>query len=123
MKQRSVLIVEDDEWLAEQFARALKKENYQTAISLHTLSAIEMIDKAHPDVIILDLLLTGNTAFSLMHELQTYDDTSKTPIIICSNLASELTLENLKPYGVRRILDKALMKPTDLIAAVKSVLL
>jgi chemotaxis family two-component system response regulator PixH len=123
MKQQSVLIVEDDEWLAEQFARALNKENYQTAIALHTLSAIEMIDKVNPDVIVLDLLLTGNTAFSFMHEMQTYDDTSKIPVIICSNLASELTLETLKPYGVKRILDKALMKPMDLVAAVKSVLL
>lgn len=123
MNQPAVLIVEDDEWLAEQFARALKKENYHTEIALHALSAIDMIDKINPNVIILDVLLTGSTAFTLMHELQTYDDTSKIPIIICSNLASELTIENLKPYGVRRILDKALMKPSDLIAAVKSVLL
>jgi len=123
MNQPTVLIVEDDEWLAEQFARALKKENYHTAVSLHALSAIEMVDKVHPDAIILDVLLTGSTAFTLMHELQTYDDTSRIPIIICSNLASELTIENLKPYGVKRILDKASMRPSDLIAAVKSVLL
>lgn len=123
MNLRSILVVEDDEWLAEQFARILRKENYKVTVSLHALSAMDMIDKVHPDLIVLDVLLTGSTAFALMHELQTYNDTSKIPIIICSNLASELAIDNLKPYGVKRLLDKATMKPSDLVAAVKSVLL
>ncbi len=123
MNEIKVLIIEDDEWLAEQFSRVLKNEKYITKTAAHALSAIELIDSFKPDVLILDVLLTGSTAFTLMHELQTYHDTSKIPIIICSNLASELDLNNLQPYGVRRILDKALMKPADLLAAVKSVLL
>lgn len=123
MKKTSVLIVEDDKWLAEQYERVLRKADLEATISLHALAAIEAIDIVHPDVIILDVLLTGGTAFTLLHELQSYGDTGKIPVIICSNLASDLSLDDLKSYGVRRILDKSTMAYDDLVAAVKSVLL
>lgn len=118
-----VLIVEDDVWLAEQHSRVLKLDGFETVISHHALSAIQLIDDEKPDVIVLDILLTGSTAFSLMHELQSYCDTGSIPIVLCTNLASDLKIDNLQPYGVKRILDKSLMAPDDLTAAVKSVLL
>ncbi|MNT81546.1 hypothetical protein D3C72_2211510 [compost metagenome] len=71
----------------------------------------------------MDVLLTGTTAFTLLHELQSYTDTAMVPIVLCTNMAAELELEELESYGVRRILDKATMQPDDLIAAVRSVTL
>jgi len=123
MKSASVLIVEDDKWLAEQYQRVLSGAGYKATVSLHALAAITVIDDVRPDSIILDVLLTGTTAFTLMHELQSYGDTGAIPIILCTNLASELSLDEVKLYGVKRILDKATMAPDDLVAAVKSVLL
>ena len=120
---QSVLIVEDDEWLAEQHQRVLTKAGYEATIALHAIAAMQAVDDIHPDAIILDVLLTGNTAFALLHELQSYGDTGNIPIILCTNLAAELTLENLAPYGVRRILDKTTMEPDDLVASVRNVLL
>lgn len=123
MNDQSVLIVEDDKWLAEQYARVLNLAGYKTNISLHALSAIQAIDDNRPDVIILDVLLSGNTAITLLNELQSYGDTSKIPIILCTNLASEISIDDMEPYGVRKILNKATMAPDDLNSAVKSVLL
>jgi len=120
---KSVLIVEDDKWLAEHFARVIEMAGYKTAVSYHAWAAIDAIDDFNPDVIILDVLLTGNTAFTLLHELQSYGDTGKIPVILCTNLASELKFADLEMYGVRRMLDKTTMVPDDLVAAVKSVLL
>lgn len=120
---KSVLIVEDDKWLAEHFERVVKMAGYKAMVSPHALAAIEAVDDFHPDVIVLDVLLTGSTAFTLLHELQSYGDTGSIPVILCTNLASELKIEDLKPYGVKRILDKTTMLPEELASAVKSVLL
>lgn len=122
MKKCSVLIVEDDAWLAEQQQRVLIKAGYEATISPHPIAAIKAIDTIRPDVIVLDVLLTGSTAFALLHELQSYGDTGSIPIILCTNLAAELSIENLTPYGIRRILDKTTMLPDDVVAAVRSVL-
>ncbi len=122
MKKRSLLIVEDDEWLAEQQARVLTKAGYKVARSPHAMAAIDAVDDEQPDAIILDMLLTGSTAFALMHELQSYGDTSGIPIVLCTNLAGDIALEDVAPYGVRRILDKTTMAPDDVVTAVRSVL-
>lgn len=123
MNDKSVLIVEDDKWLAEQHSRMLIKAGYKTTVTYHAISAIQSIDDNLPDVIILDVLLTGSTAFALLNELQSYGDTGVIPVILCTSLASELSLDKLTECGVKRILDKTTMLPCDLTAAVKAVLL
>ncbi|RWZ78600.1 MAG: response regulator [Candidatus Microsaccharimonas sossegonensis] len=119
----SILLVEDDPWLAELEASVLTDAGYEVTHAPHAPSAIAKIDENQPDVIILDVLLTGSTAFALLHELQSYGDTKDVPIILCTNMAENLKLEELKTYGVRRIIDKTIMHPDDLIAAINEVLL
>lgn len=119
----SILLVEDDPWLAELEAGILTDAGYEVTHAPHAPSAIAKIDEHQPDVIILDVLLTGSTAFALLHELQSYGDTKVVPIILCTNMAENLNAEDLKTYGVRRIIDKTTMHPDDLIAAIKVVLL
>jgi CheY-like chemotaxis protein len=121
MSLKTVLIVEDDDWLAEQYARILTKNGYKVEVTLHALAAIRVVDKNTPDIIILDVLLTGSTAFAFMNELQSYGDTGDIPIILCTNLASDLSIENLAPYGVKVILDKTTMQPNDLVVAISSL--
>lgn len=122
MSQQTILVVEDDAWLAEQQARVLEKAGYKTVISPHAIGAIHAIDDVQPDAIVLDMLLTGTTAFALMHELQSYGDTGAIPIVLCTNLASDIVFDDVKPYGVRRVLDKTTMEPDDVVTAVRSVL-
>lgn len=121
-EQIPVLIIEDSEWLADSFARVLDMSGYNSYIAHNAIEAINLVDECNPSVIILDMLLTGSTAFVLMHELQTYDDTAKIPIILCTNLATELSIDELEPYGVKKIVNKATMHPEDLVASIKSVL-
>ena len=118
-----VLLVEDDPWLAELEAEVLTQAGFEVTLSPHAPSAIAKIDAQQPDVIILDVLLTGSTAFALLHELQSYGDTKKVPVILCTNMAENLKLEDLRLYGVRRIIDKSTMQLDDLPAAIRSVLL
>lgn len=117
-----VLLVEDDPWLAELEMKTLSEAGFLVTHAPHAPSAIVKIDEIQPDVMILDVLLTGSTAFALLHELQSYDDTGELPIILCTNMAESVKLEDVQSYGVKRIVDKTTMKPDDLVAAVRSVL-
>lgn len=119
MKYKKVLIVEDDRWFADAIAVVLKNNHFKTKISPHVVAAIDDIDDFAPDYIIMDLLLVGSTAFTLMNELQSHSDLAAIPIIICSNLAGQLHLEDLQAYGVRDLLDKTTMKPDDILSAIE----
>lgn len=122
-KAQSVLIVEDDDWLAEQHGRTLQAAGYTVQFAPHALAAMDAIDNTRPDAIVLDLLLAGPNAFTLLHELQSHTDLAAIPVILCTNSADQIASEDIAAYGVRIVLDKATMHPDDVIAAVKKVLL
>jgi len=118
-----VLIVEDDQWLAEQLARTLMGAGIRSELATHALGAIDMIDANPPDAIVLDVLLAGPNAFTLLHELQSHADLASIPVILCTNSADQLAGEDIAAYGVRQVLDKATMVPDDLVVAIKKALL
>jgi len=118
----TVLIIEDDQWLAQHIQKVLEKAGYTATISPHALDAMIAVDDIKPDCIMLDMLLPVTTGFTLLHELQSYADTAQVPIIVCSSLTPDLKKEDLAQYGVKRLLDKTTMNPDDIVAAVRSVL-
>lgn len=122
MKRSSVLIIDDDQWLAAQHAQALTKAGFTVHTAEHAIDGIEAIDKTHPAVIILDIFMPGPNGIILMHEIRSHSDLAHVPIIVCTNSASDIPHGNLTKYGVSIILDKTTMHPTDIVAAVRKVL-
>ena len=121
MNQR-VVVVEDDEWLTEHYLRVLRRAGYETYHAPHAISAIDVIDDVRPDAVLLDVLLTGTTALALLHELRSHADLANIPIVLATNLADQIDLQDVTSYGVKRILDKATMHPDDIVAAIRSTL-
>lgn len=117
----NIVLVEDDGLQARHFQRVLVAAGYDVYIAQHTLGAIELIDDKQPEVIVLDMLLSGSTAMNLLHELQSHEDLAMIPVVVATNLTTDGLSEQLAPYGVRRILDKSTMEPDDLTAAVRCV--
>ncbi|MFZ1361119.1 MAG: response regulator [Candidatus Saccharimonadales bacterium] len=118
-----VLLVEDDAWLGELYAQLLYDVGFTTKVVSDGHSAIEAIDTQLPQVIILDMLLTGGTGIALLHELQSYVDTATIPIIVCSSIGVTMPAVDMTAYGVTRILDKTTMHPNDIVTAVRSVMI
>ena len=115
--KKSIVLIEDDAWLADSFCATLHAGGYddiRTFTSAH--DAMKAIDKKLPDVIIADLLLGDHTSFTLLHELQSYKDTAQIPVIICTGAGTkELTAARMKSYGVVALLDKAHVTPDQLL--------
>lgn len=116
-----VFVLENDKWLGDQYEKSLKQDGFTVQRTADPYEAIELIDDTMPDVIVMGILLGGGGSIGLLHELQSYIDTAKIPVIVCTSI-SALTLEDLEPYGVKRLLHTSLMKPQDVSRAVRSVL-
>lgn len=118
----TVLIIEDDAWFAEQNARILREAGFAVQHAADGLAGIEAIDTSAPDVIVLDIFLPGPNGLVLLHEMQSYTDLSALPVIVCTNSSAAIPLGTLAAYGVKSVLDKGAMQPSDLVAAVRRVL-
>lgn len=117
-----ILIVEDDEWQAEQYERRLKAAGMRSQVVPHALAAIDAVDATIPDVVVLDVLLPGPNAFAFLHELRSHADLAGIPVVLCTNSADQIADEDVAAYGVVRVLDKTTMVPGDLVAAIKKAL-
>lgn len=118
----SVLVIESEPWLGDHYQRVLEASEFAVSRATHAYSAMDLIDDVLPDAILMSLSLSGASSLALLHELQTYLDTAKIPVIVCSSMQN-LTMDELEPYGVRRLIDSRTMQPSDLVAAVRSVTL
>lgn len=117
-----VLLVEDDQWLGDHFARMLERAGYHVSRATNGVAAMDAVDTMRPDVIVLDIFMPGPNGFVLLHELQSHSDLAHIPIILCSNAAADISEDLMKPYGIVAKLDKATMEPDDLSAAIRKVL-
>jgi len=120
MKTTRIVLVDDDTLQLNHYERILGVEGYEVKKFINAHDAIDGIDDA-TSVIVADLLLGYNTVFPLLNELQSQASLCTIPIVICSNLGDTLPVGALNDYGVRKILDKTNMHPSDLVAAIRSI--
>lgn len=116
-----ILIVEDDPWYAQQQQRVLVGAGYEVEHASDAQVAIEMIERRPPHAIVLDVLLAYNTAFVLLHELQSSRETSAIPVIIYTAQSDMMASAKLDAYGVAAVLDKATMQPDDTVRVLRRI--
>lgn len=116
-----VLIVEDNEILAEYFADVFSRD-FDVKSAFSAEQAIVEVGDFAPDLIWLDILLGEHSAFAFLNELRTCADTLRTPVVICSDMTENLGEELLREYGVVRIFDKSKMRPGEILRTAKEIL-
>ena len=116
-KQR-ILIVDDDENIAELISLYLIKECYETTTVHDGEAALRVFPEFKPNLILLDLMLPGIDGYQVCRELRT---TSQVPIIMLSAKSTDLD----KILGLGTGADDYVAKPfnpLELTARVKSQL-
>ncbi len=121
-----VYVIEDDPMMSDVIALAARStvvfdaNGQETHPDVQVFNdAVEPISEMNtelPDVILLDVLLSGPDGFTFLNELISYHDTAKIPVVLITSL--DMTDRNLEHYGVFRTLDKATMTPEDIRDAV-----
>ncbi|AOW93216.1 DNA-binding response regulator [Rhodococcus sp. WMMA185] len=113
-----VLIVEDEESLADPLAFLLGKEGFETVIVGDGPSALAEFDRAGADIVLLDLMLPGMSGTDVCKQLRSR---SGVPVIMVTARDSEID----KVVGLELGADDYVTKPysaRELIARIRAVL-
>ena len=116
--KQKILIVDDDNNIAELVALYLTKECFETKIVNDGEEALKQFHIFHPDLILLDLMLPGIDGYQVCRKIR---HTSDVPIIMLS--AKGETFD--KVLGLELGADDYIIKPFDskeLVARVRAVL-
>jgi two-component system response regulator RegX3 len=114
----SVLIVEDQESLADPLAFLLRKEGFETTVVGDGPSALAEFDRVGADIVLLDLMLPGMSGTDVCKQLRTR---SSVPVIMVTARDSEID----KVVGLELGADDYVTKPysaRELIARIRAVL-
>ena len=117
---KKLLIVEDDKNWADILGKFAADVGAEHRVVVSGGQAIEIIDDWRPDAVILDMLLAGETAIALLNELRSYADLARLPIVVCTNI--DVKMDDLRPLGVKAILNKTSMRPNEARAIFREVL-
>ena len=118
VNKQKILIVDDDENIAELISLYLIKECFETMIVGDGESALTAVDSFEPNLILLDLMLPGIDGYQVCREVRAK---RQTPIIILSAKGEVFD----KVLGLELGADDFMEKPFDskeLVARVKAVL-
>ncbi|PMC63975.1 DNA-binding response regulator [Corynebacterium tuscaniense] len=114
----TILIVEDEESLADPLAYLLKKEGFEAVIAVDGPTALKKFEQKQIDLVLLDLMLPGMSGTDVCKKLRA---TSGVPIIMVTARDSEID----KVVGLELGADDYVTKPystRELIARIRAVL-
>lgn len=117
-EKQKILIVDDDENIAELIQLYLTKECYNTTVATNGEAALTVLRHYQPDLVLLDIMLPGIDGYEVLREIR---KTSDIPVIMLS--AKGETFD--KVLGLELGADDYIMKPFDskeMVARIKAVL-
>jgi CheY-like chemotaxis protein len=117
----TVLLIEDDGWLADLYRDVLQGGGHQVVTAPDAQIGVGRFDERPIDVVVLDLMLPSANGIQLLHEMRAYPDLADIPVIINSAVDpadSGLGMDVWKAYGVVGYVVKGSSRPQELLRAV-----
>ena len=89
MTKSKIVIIEDDESLVKIIQDALDHQKYDLTLLLPSEEALRKIADLNPVVIVLDIMLPGESGFDFLDRLKEDSRTKDIPVVILSNLGQD----------------------------------
>ena len=124
---KKVLLIEDDVWLQELYGSVLQKVvGIKVFYATSASSALGVLDKQKIDLVILDMFLGDHNGVEFLHEIASYQDTRKVPVVVLSAVHKHdfgVQADRWRHYNVVEYLYKPITKPQQLVVSVSKQLL
>jgi DNA-binding response OmpR family regulator len=120
-RTRSIVIVEDDEDIADSIRYNLEREGFRVRVAATGEDAINLILDRPPNLILLDLNLPHMSGFEMCRRLRAESTTARVPILMLTARTDEAD----KVLGLNLGADDYITKPfsmRELVARVRAVL-
>jgi len=119
---KKILIIEDENVLAEMYQDRFSQEGYQVFLALTSEEGIELAKKEKPDLILLDILLPKENGVGFLKKLKAEKEISSIPVVAFSNYDEPRTRKEAESLGIEAYLLKTDFTPQELVKKIQSYL-
>ena len=105
---QTVLIIEDDVDIQSFISRVLELEGYRVLRASDGPTGLEMIDKNHVSLVLLDLRLPGPDGWSILREIKGNPAHSEVPVVVLTAIAESVQERRTLRMGASKYLIKPL---------------
>ncbi|HUC84179.1 MAG TPA: response regulator, partial [Candidatus Acidoferrales bacterium] len=117
---KKILIIEDDQIVANVYRNKLAVEGYTTEVAGDGETGLKVMRSFKPQLILLDLMLPGISGVDVIKELRGEEETSKVPVIVFSNTYLTNLIQEAWRAGANKCLSKSSCTPKDVIEIVRN---
>lgn len=116
---RKILLIEDDVFVSDIYARELKKSGYEVTVAEDGLEGIEATKTGKFDLILLDIMMPKKTGIDVLKEIRVPTSQAKnTPVYLLTNLGQGSIIKQAIELGAQGYLLKARVLPSQVLQAV-----
>ena len=116
---KKILIVEDEELLANLLLKKLTVSGYEAFLANDGERGLALMRELKPDLVLLDILMPKMDGLQVLAEIQKNDDLIKIPVIVISNSGQPVEIEQIKKLGVKDWLIKTDFNLEEIIQKIK----
>src|SRR4051812_29543581 len=106
MEPKTILVVEDEDFISGLIARALKKEGYNVIITSDYTTSIRVINNSGIDLIVSDVMLPFTGGLEILEHVKNSDTLKNIPVILVTGMDKDILFSSkvkaeailLKPF-------------------------
>ncbi len=117
-----LLIVEDEQILADVFREKFEKAGFETKVAIDG-DVVPTVRSFAPDAIILDLLLPKKNGFDVLAELKDDEALKQIPVIVVSNLGEDADIKKAIALGAKDYFVKSQHPINEIVEKVKNIMI
>jgi len=112
---KKILIIEDDQIVANVYRNKLVVEGYQTEASPDGESGLKLLRTFRPDAVVVDLILPQMSGVDVIKQIRAEPEFSKLPIIVLSNTYLTNLIRDAWKAGASKCVSKINCSPKALV--------
>jgi DNA-binding response OmpR family regulator len=121
VEKQMILVADDEPGLREIVRVNLEAEGYRVLEAADGIEALQAVEQARPDLLILDIAMPRLDGWQVLHRLEAQPATAGLPVLVLTARASEEDVLRGLEEGAVQYITKPFY-PEDLVASVKIVL-
>lgn len=117
-----VLLIESDPFLARIYKLRLRQEGWRVEIAWHGTEALDKARDGQPDLIVLDILMTGQDGLHILGSLRSHPRLNATPVIVATRSARAMHQQISAALGIEAYLIKTAISLEEVVGEARKVL-